>query len=197
MDRKLPCRIAIFSNELPRFNDPSGAIASRFIILQLVHSWLGREDPQLVDKLRKELPGILRWSLEGLDSLRKRGYFIEPQTSQESRQVLIELTSPHQTFIDEHCVLGPLRETPIIDLYNAWCAWCDTNGYQRRGSMQTFARDLHTLRPELKTVRPRGEDASRPRYLRGIALDPPRAPQRFGPYVPPPAAAPVGIEGME
>jgi putative DNA primase/helicase len=44
MDRKLPSRFLILSNELPRFGDASGAIARRFIVLVMKRSFLGEEN---------------------------------------------------------------------------------------------------------------------------------------------------------
>ena len=65
----LPTRFVVISNELPRFGDASGAIATRFVTLVLSRSWLGRENTKLTDELREELPGILSWALDGLDRL--------------------------------------------------------------------------------------------------------------------------------
>jgi putative DNA primase/helicase len=44
---KLPSRFVILSNELPRFGDASGAVANRFLILQMTKSFLGKEDRTL------------------------------------------------------------------------------------------------------------------------------------------------------
>ena len=52
-------RFTILTNEIPRLTDASGAIASRFIILQMTRSFLGKEDKELDRKLAGELPGIL------------------------------------------------------------------------------------------------------------------------------------------
>ena len=48
-------RFTILTNELPRLTDASGAIASRFVILKLTESFLGREDKELDVKLADEL----------------------------------------------------------------------------------------------------------------------------------------------
>src|SRR5262249_26113157 len=71
----LPTRFFVISNELPRFGDASGAIASRFILLTLRESWLGRENTRLTSQLLEELPGILNWALDGLEALQKQGSF--------------------------------------------------------------------------------------------------------------------------
>src|SRR6266566_22116 len=76
---QLGTRFMLISNELPRFGDASGAIASRFVVLTLSRSWLGAEDKELTSKLLGELPGILGWALDGMESLMGLGRFKEPQ----------------------------------------------------------------------------------------------------------------------
>jgi putative DNA primase/helicase len=86
---RLLVRFLILTNELPRIADASGALASRFVVLLLTKSFLGKEDLTLTDKLLTELPGILNWSLAGLERLRQRGRFNMPQvsTTEESHRV--------------------------------------------------------------------------------------------------------------
>jgi putative DNA primase/helicase len=77
---KLPCRLMIFSNELPRLVDASGALAGRMILLRLVRSFYGSEDPGLTERLLAERPGILLWAIEGWRRLRERGHFLQPES---------------------------------------------------------------------------------------------------------------------
>jgi len=65
---KLPTRLVLISNELPRLTDSSGALASRLIVLRLTESWYGRENTKLTSELLAELPGILLWAIEGCHS---------------------------------------------------------------------------------------------------------------------------------
>lgn len=77
---QLPNRIMILTNELPSMQDASGALAKRYLVLTLQKSWYGNEDTTLLNRLRKELPGILQWALQGLARLQKRGkFFNRPQ----------------------------------------------------------------------------------------------------------------------
>jgi putative DNA primase/helicase len=66
---KLPTRLHVLSNELPKLGDASTAIVGRIILLLLSQSWLGREDHELEPALRAELTGILNWALDGLRRL--------------------------------------------------------------------------------------------------------------------------------
>ena len=75
---RLPTRFMILTNELPRFTDSSGALASRFVISILTTSFYGRENPKLTDELLAEAPAIFNWALEGLDRLREPRLLRDP-----------------------------------------------------------------------------------------------------------------------
>src|SRR5690606_11085759 len=81
---KLSTRILILTNETPKLEDPSGALASRFIVLKMQRSFFGKEDDALTQKLLEELPQIFYWALAGLDRLNKRRHFIQPEAGQEA-----------------------------------------------------------------------------------------------------------------
>ncbi|MDQ3988017.1 MAG: phage/plasmid primase, P4 family, partial [Actinomycetota bacterium] len=120
---KLPTRFLILSNELPRFGDASGAIAHRFVVLSLGHSWLGKENPRLTTELLAELPGILAWALDGLDELDELGTFTEPKSSSDSIIALQDLVSPVAAFVRDECDAGPALEVAVADVYAAWKTW--------------------------------------------------------------------------
>ena len=71
----------ILTNELPRFTDSSGALASRFVVLMLHKSFYGEENPALTEELCEELPSIFNWALDGLEKHRARGRFEQPKSS--------------------------------------------------------------------------------------------------------------------
>ena len=81
---RLSVRFLLLTNELPRITAASGALASRFILLQLTRSFYGKEDLKLTDKLLTELPGIPKWALHGLDRLRRYGSFQMPKSSADA-----------------------------------------------------------------------------------------------------------------
>jgi len=80
---RLTTRLMIIANQPPILADSSGAIGHRIIALETRRSWAGKEDVPLTGKLMSELPGILRWSMEGWRRLNDRGHFQQPRSSQE------------------------------------------------------------------------------------------------------------------
>lgn len=167
----MSARMMILSNELPKFGDASGAVASRFVILSLKESFLGREDIDLESRLRAELPSILRWALQGLVRLNERKRITEPRASLESVQALADLVSPIGQFLREVCEVDERAMTPFSVVYREYGEWCRENG---RGVKNTagLSSDLHTALPAVKTdYRPR-DDAGRklPRHVKGLRI---------------------------
>jgi putative DNA primase/helicase len=138
----IPVRFLLFSNELPHLDDPSGALSSRFIILQLTESFLGKEDPDLEKNLEQELPGILNQCLEGLQRLRKRGRFLQPSAGAGAVEALEALASPHKVFLNEtfEWKVGACVDCDAV--FVEWQKWCAKNGREYVGTKQRLGRDL-------------------------------------------------------
>lgn len=168
----MQARVMILSNELPKFGDASGAIASRFVILKLEESFLGREDIELEGRLRAELPAILKWALDGLVSLNASRRLHEPPAHLEAMQEMYDLVSPISAFLRDVCdTSDPNAVVPFAELYREYEAWCGEN---TRGVTNTarFSADLKSRVPGLKTDhRPRDEAGRKlPRHVKGITV---------------------------
>jgi putative DNA primase/helicase len=170
---KLPTRFVILTNELPRLVDASGALASRFIVLKLQESFLGREDTALTAKLAAEMPGILLWAITGWQRLRDRGYFRQPQASLAEVQELADLASPVKVFVRDCCRVGPGYRVERADLFNAWKRWCESEGRDHAGDAATFGRNLRATVPTLGDSQPKTDLGGRVRCYSGIALKEP------------------------
>jgi putative DNA primase/helicase len=109
----LPTRFVLLTNELPRLNDASGALAGRLIILRQTKSWYGHEDTSLTTRLLAELPSILHWAIEGWQRLEERGHFVQPAAAQDLVKEMEDLTSPISAFVRELCKVGPGCEVEI------------------------------------------------------------------------------------
>jgi len=148
----LPARITIMTNEIPHLRDMSGALVSRFIILTMRESFLGREDISLINKIKSELPQILSWSLRGLKRLIERGYFVQPQSSAEHYTAMLSMSSPMQAFVKEICELHELSTVAVKSLYSQWQGWCDAAGYEYTSNIHKFMRDVRSVAPKVKEL---------------------------------------------
>lgn len=165
-----PTRIVIMTNEPPRLNDSSGALVSRFIVLRLTESFYEKEDINLTDTLKTELPGIFNWVLDGLARLRQRGRFVQPKSAAELVADLGNLSSPVTAFVKDCCQLGPDKSVPKDELFDAWRRWCGDNGHVP-GSSNTFANHLYAAFPHIRQARPRAGDGTRQRIYEGIECE--------------------------
>ncbi|PSM41491.1 NTP-binding protein [Streptomyces dioscori] len=167
---KLPTRLMILSNELPHFGDSSGVIAKRFVLLNMTVSWLGKEDPTLMDKLTAEMPGILNWALEGLARLQRTGRITEPKSSREAVTTMQDTASPTSAFVRECCATGPTCSVPVDALWTVWREWAEDNGV-RPGTKQVFGRNLLSVVPQLNRTRPRDAYGQQVATYSGITLN--------------------------
>ncbi|MEX1102313.1 MAG: phage/plasmid primase, P4 family [Actinomycetota bacterium] len=166
---RLPSRFLVMTNEIPRFTDSSGALASRFVILTMSKSFLGCEDPMLTDRLLAESPGILNWALDGLERLQGRGYFEQPASAASALERLEDLASPVGAFVRDCCVVDSAQEVTKDALWSAWKDWCADQGRDRPGTKAVFFRDLAAAYPGIRAHR-RREASSRVHVYSGIGL---------------------------
>ncbi len=161
-------RVVLVSNELPRFKDASSALASRFIILPTTNSFLGREDLGLEAKLLAELPGILRWAVEGYYDLRKVGRFLQPASGLQSVGDMKRFGSPVSAFVEECCVQKQGVSVKSSDLFLRWSRWCEEHG-QSPGNAAKFGIDLRASIPGVRLYRPR-QNGLQITHYQGIGL---------------------------
>jgi len=167
---KLPVRLHIVSNELPRLGDASSAIIGRLVLLLTTRSWLGKEDHELEAKLRKELTGILNFALEGLRRLTvdNENHFTRFACADEAITQMRDLASPVGAFVRERCTLEPDAEIAVDALYSAYKDWCQAGEYPKSPKVH-FGRDLRAACPSVRKTRPRDSD-SRHYVYAGIRL---------------------------
>src|SRR5262249_20062904 len=167
---KLPARLHLISNELPRLGDASSAIVGRLVLLLTTESWLGKEDYKLEGDLRKELSGILNWSLDGLQRLThdNENHFTRFEAAEEAITIMRDLASPVGAFVREKCVLGSDDEIEVDALYDAFKNWCQSCEYPKSPKAH-FGGDLRAACPSVKKIRPRDE-SKRYHVYRGIRL---------------------------
>jgi putative DNA primase/helicase len=171
---KLPSRLHVISNELPRLGDASTAVVGRIVLLPLTESWLGREDHDLGQRLCGELPGILNWALAGLERLTLHNRFTRLESAEEAIVSMRDLASPTAAFVREKCMIGAnqktgaTREIEPDSLYGAYKVWCEDNEHPK-ASKHAFGRDLRAAVPSIRKER-RGDGKDRHQVYVGIAL---------------------------
>jgi hypothetical protein len=150
----------ILSNELPDFKDETGVIATRFVILQTVNSYLGREDTDLETKLCAELSGILNWALEGWHRLQSRGRFLPPGDG-EINEELSSNASAVKAFVADRCELGDEFTVTIETAYNAYRGWCEGNGARGWAADKSiqWQDEIRILRSDQRNPSARWRDA--------------------------------------
>jgi putative DNA primase/helicase len=153
---KLPVRLHVISNELPRLGDASSAIIGRLVLLLTTRSWLGKEDYELETDIRAELSGILNWSLEGLRrlTLGNENHFTRFEAAEEAITTMQDLASPVGAFVREKCKLDPSAEIDVDDLYDTYKSWCETSEYPKF-SKHHFGQALRAACPSVRKRRPR------------------------------------------
>jgi putative DNA primase/helicase len=166
---KLPSRLHVISNELPRLGDASTAVVGRILLLMVSQSWLGREDHELERRLQTELTGVLNWALAGLERLVENGnHFTRLQSADEAITTMRDLASPVAAFVRERCAVDANSEVEVDTLYAAYKDWCADNEHPK-ATKQVFGRDLRAAVPAVRKARPR-DQMSRHHVYAGIAL---------------------------
>jgi putative DNA primase/helicase len=157
-------KLWISTNHKPKITETTDAIWDRIRLIPFsVRIPKDQQDPQLRDKLRMELPGILTWAVEGCLAWQREGL-------KDPVEVLAATSAYRQesdllgAFIDDLCVLEENVQSPAKALYAAYTQWCEDSG-ERAITQTAFG----------KTLAERGFDTARvgkerTRYWLGIGL---------------------------
>jgi putative DNA primase/helicase len=172
-----PLRVLMLANELPPFFDPAGALISRFQIYQCPNSFLGQEDLDLSDKLKAELPGILNWSLDGLDALNATRHFVQPATAAQSLRHWQDAARPLNAFLREECIVRRPQANDDMQierstLFAAWAIWKENNKMGGPANRIEFGRQLHREARGITETRGAARliDGLRPLLYQGVRL---------------------------
>lgn len=139
----------IATNNLPRIDDRTDAVFNRLLIVAMDKAVPPEaQDRELGDKLKAEMPGILRWAVEGARRLVERGgRWPTPQRSRDLIDQYRDQQNPVGQFVKEVLEPAPIGEelncritvSDLTDLYNLW------NKGGRKQSQQWLGRRLREL----------------------------------------------------
>ena len=87
----------------------------------------GQQDHALLDKLRAELPGILRWAVDGCLEWQRDGLNPPPSVA-EAVALYREEADVLGRFIEERCIVRNLAQVKSSALYQAYQRYCEDAG---------------------------------------------------------------------
>ena len=118
-------------------------------------------DPDLFDKLSRELPGILNWAIAGCLAWQKQG-LAPPRCVTDFTSEYFDSQDVIGRFIAENCEFGPSLRIGSTELYERYRHWANQQG-ERVPTQTSFVKDLLA----------RGyvsERSSNKRFIRGLRL---------------------------
>lgn len=175
---KFTAKIIISTNTRPAFADRSNGLWRRLVILRFpVTIAPEKQDPNLEEKLAREMPGMLNWAIQGEISLYRAGRFEEPDESIDARLDFQKESNPARLFLDECCHLDPDGMTATQALYDEYKIYIVERGYKplNAGNFQSEVLAVPGVTKERVRV-----GGAKPHVYRGITLTSPKVRMGIG-----------------
>jgi P4 family phage/plasmid primase-like protien len=99
------------------------------------------QDKSLPDKLEAELPGILRWVVEGCLAWQREG-LNEPVEVRDATDEYRSDMDLLQQFIEDCCIVDPDAEAPATPLHQQYVEWCHDVGEKQPLKQRAFGGRL-------------------------------------------------------
>ncbi len=117
------CKIFLVTNYKPDISGSDEGIWRRIVLIPFeVRIPEGERDKHLIEKLRKELPGILAWAVEGCLAWQWEG-LCPPERVRAATSRYREEMDWMSTFLRERCLLRERAITSAADLFAAFGLW--------------------------------------------------------------------------
>ena len=131
------------TNHQPPVSDDSPGFWRRIRLIPFVQKFMeGRADKDLPQKLRAELPGILRWAVEGCLLWQRQGLGI-PEAVQTASQAYRQNNDQLGEFLAEECETAADAMVPAAHLWGRYCLWAEGAG-ERPLDRRGFSARLET-----------------------------------------------------
>jgi P4 family phage/plasmid primase-like protien len=140
---KFKTKLVLSTNNVPNFNDPSGALVNRMLVFIFYKSFADNPDTSLRTKLLAEIAGITQWAIEGLRRLRRNGgKFTEGRIGLIQKERIRKDMFPLSEFVESSCSMQQDEFTMLDDLYNAYRLWAATEGLKNPLIKNEFDKSL-------------------------------------------------------
>jgi len=159
-------KLTISGNHKPALRNVDDAARRRFLVLPFVHK-PSQPNLNLVDELRAEWPGILRWMIEGCLAWQSEGLH-PPEAVREATAEYFAEQDLLPQWLDDCCDRGKEFGATAISLYTSWLAFLAERGEPPR-SFKSFG----TLLERSSFARARDCQLFRGRGFLGLRLRPP------------------------
>lgn len=117
------------TNEPPRIRDASGAMDRRIMVLHFDQSLTSEEvDPDFLENVKAELPGVLAWALAGAERAMTQGHFTVPEGHAEALVRMKHGEDPVAYFVHSQLVEAPGCRTFSSDIQAALARFCRDEG---------------------------------------------------------------------
>jgi putative DNA primase/helicase len=100
-----------------------------------------KRDTKLLEKLRKELPGILAWAVRGCLDWKEQGLMPPAEVQNATASYKSEMDTV-ESFLNDQCVIASKEKVKVTDLFTAFIHWCGKNGQQSRLNRNDFSTRL-------------------------------------------------------
>lgn len=167
------CKIVGTANTMPTFDDPSGALANRFLIFPFTKSFRGVEDYGLEVRLDKEIAGIMNWAIAGLKRLQANGMrFSDVQEVTDLVNDTRRDMFPLADFVDDCCIVDDNALITNAELYTAYRYYVKERDSKYVMSDVKFGKTLKSSYLNIHPYRyPADEHGKRPRGIKGLKLN--------------------------
>ena len=137
-------KLWVGTNQLPVVRGMNEGIWRRFRVIPFnVTIPEAERDPNLPDKLKAELPGILNWAITGCLEWQRRGLRPPESITKATKSYRADMDLVAQ-FVADCCVIESKAEETVKALYAGYNAWCEENGEQPL-SKRAFGQRLQEL----------------------------------------------------
>lgn len=133
-------KLFLATNHKPQIRGTDNAIWRRIHLIPFEVTIPPEErDRNLVAKLRKELPGILNWAIEGCLKWQQEGLCVPDEVRAATIQYKAEMDTLGD-FLAECCVEGDNLTVENIVLYKIYTTWCEANNERPVGQKMFSSR---------------------------------------------------------
>ena len=148
-------KYVFLTNNMPALGSVDTGLKRRIQIIPFKRMFSRTEmDRKLIGKLKQELPGVVKWMLEGARNITEKDYLFSQAeaTNKEIERFIMESNSSVE-FVKELYDVEPNSRITTGDLYAHYKSWCYDNG-RKPLSRNNFIRDVkREMELPVKTVR--------------------------------------------